>query len=283
MSAPRVVTRVVVSLRSPGGATYPRWMNGDGEGLVALATAVVQARAAIEIGVPGAEDRMTEAYTRLVGHQQAEGMLQDALDTTEELLVHRRKVADGSLESLLQLEQALELREALITGTSPDAYLALSCRRELAQVRERLAALDPVHLTGCVVTLLELGTALHERGEHREVRGVATQAAALSRGVPDPLDRRFLETEALTLQALSMATSRRRRVRQEALDAATAAVEASRSERTLWALASALHAMDRDADALAVAEEALSLPERSRDPAVHADLLRLRGTLAMAS
>ncbi|QIG42796.1 hypothetical protein G5V58_08425 [Nocardioides anomalus] len=253
-------------------------MDEEATGLVELATAVVAARAAVDIGVAGAEDRTTEAYTRLVERQLAEGLAHDALETAQELVEHRRTVADTSVEGLLRHEQALALLETALPRTA-DVRLRVSGLRQQAQVREQLAQRDPAHVTSAVVTMLELATVLREQGEHREVRTVAARAAELAAAVPDELDRTFLETEAHLLRALALVTSRRRRNRLDAVAAATRAVELTRSERTLWTLATIQQTLGQGAEALGTVDEALTLPARSRDPEVHADLLRLRETL----
>jgi tetratricopeptide (TPR) repeat protein len=253
-------------------------MDEEATGLVELATAVVAARAAVEIGVKGAEERMTEAYTRLVERQLAEGLADDALETAQELVAHRRSAGDTSVEGLLRHEEALALLESALPRHA-DLRLRTAGLRQQAQVREQLAQRDPAQATSAAVTMLELATVLREQGEHREVRTVAARAAELAAGVPDELDRTFLETEAHLLRALALVASRRRRNRLDAVAAAVRAVELTRSERTLWTLATVRHTLGQGAEALSAVDEALTLPARSRDPEVHADLLRLREEL----
>jgi tetratricopeptide (TPR) repeat protein len=255
-------------------------MTVDRADLVAAATAVLAAREAVDIGVTGAEDRLTGAYAHLLVQQRDAGLLGDAVETAEELVALRRTTGDRSLEALLRHEEALALQEEAISWSPAHAAARLACLREQAQVRAALGGLDPDRATGGVVTLLEVAGVLLERGEEREVRGLAAQALALVPGVPDEQDRLVLETEAQTLRALSLSTSRRRRNRQEAVEAAERAVALERTPRTLWAQATVLERVGRRAEAVALADEGLALGgHRSRDR-VHDDLVRLRELLA---
>lgn len=256
-------------------------MTVDRAELVAAASAVVAAREAVDIGVKGAEDRVTGAYAHLLVLQRDAGLLGDAVETAEELVAHRRAGGDRSLEALLRHEEALALQEEAISWSPAHAAARLACLREQAQVRAALGVLDAAsHATGGVVALLEVAGVLLDQGEEREVRGLAAQALALVPGVPDEQDRQVLETEAQTLRALSLSTSRRRRNRQEAVEAAERAVALERTPRTLWAQATVLERVGRRAEAVALADEGLALGgHRSRDR-VHDDLVRLRELLA---